>query len=160
MESREPDETQGGFRASVTLLRRNRNFRHLYLASVISLGGDWFLLIALFGLMLDLTGQAIAVAFTIAAQDLTYFAASPFAGVLADRLDRRRLMIACDLARAVLVLGFLLVRTEDLAWLVYVLLAGTAVFAAAFEPASMAAMPNLVDERDLSVANALSGSLW
>jgi MFS family permease len=160
VESREPNQAQSGFRASVTLLRRNRNFRHLYLASVISLGGDWFLLIALFGLMLDLTGQAIAVAFTIAAQDLTYFAASPFAGVLADRLDRRRLMIACDLARAVLVLGFLLVRTEDLAWLVYVLLAGTAVFAAAFEPASMAAMPNLVDERDLSVANALSGSLW
>ena len=158
--AREPIETQGGLRASVSLLRRNRNFRRLYLASVISLGGDWFLLIALFGLMLDLTGQAIAVAFTIAAQDLTYFLASPFAGVLADRIDRRRLMIACDLARAVLVLGFLFVRTEDLAWLVYVLLAATAVFAAAFEPASMAAMPNLVDERDLSVANALSGSLW
>src|SRR5262245_43956995 len=110
--------------------------------------------------MLDLTGQAIAVAFTIAAQDLTYFLASPFAGVLADRLDRRRLMIACDLSRAVLVFGFLLVRTEDLVWLVYLLLALTAVFAAAFEPASMAAMPNLVDERDLSIANALSGSLW
>ncbi len=160
MVAREPVETRGGLRASVSLLRRNRNFRRLYLASVISLGGDWFLLIALFGLMLDLTGQALAVAFTIAAQDLTYFLASPFAGVLADRLDRRRLMIACDLARAVLVLGFLLVRTADLAWLVYVLLAATAVFAAAFEPASAAALPNLVDDRDLSVANALSGSLW
>src|SRR4029077_20725193 len=95
VEAREPIETQGGFRASVSLLRRNRNFRRLYLASVISLGGDWFLLIALFGLMLDLTGQAIAVAFTIAAQDLTYFAASPFAGVLADRLRRRRALVAC-----------------------------------------------------------------
>jgi MFS family permease len=157
---REPIETEGGVRASVSLLRRNGNFRRLYLASVISLGGDWFLLIALFGLMLRLTDQAIAVAFTIAAQDLTYFLASPFAGVLADRLDRRRLMIACDLSRAALVLGFLLVRTEDLVWLAYVLLALTAVFAAAFEPASMAAMPNLVDERDLSIANALSGSLW
>jgi MFS family permease len=41
-----------------------------------------------------------------------------------------------------------------------VLLALTAVFAAAFEPASMAALPNLVDDRDLSIANALSGSLW
>ena len=51
-------------------------------------------------------------------------------------------------------------RTEDLAWLVYVLLAGTAVFAAAFEPASMAAMPNLVDERDLSGRERASGSLW
>jgi len=158
--TREPIENQGGFRAAVSLLRHNRNFRRLYLASVISLGGDWFLLIALFGLMLRLTDQALAVAFTIAAQDLTYFLASPFAGVLADRLDRRRLMIVCDLARAVLVLGFLLVRTEDLVWLVYVLLALTAVFAAAFEPASMAAMPNLVRERDLSIANALSGSLW
>jgi MFS family permease len=158
--AREPNETEGGFRASVSLLRRNGNFRRLYLASVISLGGDWFLLIALFGLMLDLTGQAIAVAFTIAAQELTYFLASPFAGVLADRLDRRRLMIACDVARAVLVLGFLVVRTDDLVWLVYLLLALTAVFAAAFEPASMAALPNLVDGRDLSVANALSGSLW
>ena len=160
MVAREPVETHGGLRASVSLLRRNGDFRRLYLASVISLGGDWFLLIALFGLMLDLTGQALAVAFTIAAQDLTYFLASPFAGVLADRLDRRRLMIACDLARAGLVLGFLLVRTEDLAWLVYVLLAATAVFAAGFEPASAAALPNLVEERDLSVANALSGSLW
>lgn len=160
MAAREPIETQGGLRASVSLLRRNRNFRRLYLASVISLGGDWFLLIALFGLMLELTDQALAVAFTIAAQDLTYFAASPFAGVLADRLDRRRLMIACDVARALIVLGFLFVRTDDLAWLAYVLLAATAVFAAAFEPASAAALPNLVDERDLSIANALSGSLW
>jgi MFS family permease len=158
--AREPIETEGGLRASASLLRRNRDFRRLYLASVISLGGDWFLLIALFGLMLDLTGQALAVAFTIAAQDLTYFLASPFAGVLADRLDRRRLMIACDLARAAIVLGFLLVRTEDLAWLAYVLLAATATFAAAFEPASAAALPNVVDERDLAIANALSGSLW
>src|SRR4029453_10469936 len=116
VEAREPIETEGGVRASVSLLRHNANFRRLYLASVVSLGGDWFLLIALFGLMLRLTDQAIAVAFTLAAQELTYFLASPFAGVLADRLDRRRLMIACDLTRAVLVLGFLLVRTEDLAW--------------------------------------------
>lgn len=160
MATREPVENRGGLQASVSLLRRNRNFRRLYFASVISLGGDWFLLIALFGLVLDLTGQALAVAFTIAAQDLTYFLASPFAGILADRLDRRRLMIACDLARAVIVLGFLLVQTEELVWLIFPLLAATAAFAAAFEPASVAALPNLVDERDLSIANALTGSLW
>ena len=66
-------------------------------------------------------------------------------------------MIGCDVARAAIVLGFLFVRTDDPAWLAYVLLAATAVFAAAFEPASMVVTPNLVDERDLSVANALSG---
>lgn len=160
MASREPVETEGGLRASIALLRRNPDFRRLYVASLISLGGDWFLLIALFGLVLDLSDQALLVAFTIAAQDLTYFVASPFAGVLADRVDRRKLMIACDVARAVIVLGFLLVGGEDLLWLVFVLLAATAVFAAAFEPAFLAAVPNVVHDRDLSVANALSGSLW
>lgn len=160
MAAREPVETEGGLRASFSLLRRNPDFRRLYLASVISLGGDWFLLIALFGLILELTGQAIAVALTVAAQDLTYFLASPLAGVLVDRLDRRKLMIACDLVRAVLVLGFLLVSSQDLVWLVFVLLAATAAFGAAFEPASAAALPNVVDDRDLSIANALSGSLW
>jgi len=158
--TREPVESEGGFRASVSLLRRNGDFRRLYLASLISLGGDWFLIVALFGLVLELTGQAVAVAFTLAAQDLTYFLVSPFAGVLADRLDRRRLMIAADLARAGLVLGFLLVQSEDTVWLIYVLLAAVAVFSAAFEPASAAALPNLVEDRDLSTANALSGSLW
>src|SRR3990172_5102419 len=158
--TREPIESEGGIRASVSLLRRNPDFRRLYFASLISLGGDWFLIVALFGLVLGLTGQAVAVAFTIAVQDLTYFVASPFAGVLADRLDRRRLMIAADLARSALVPGVLLVRSEDTVWLLYVLLAAVAVFSAAFEPASAAALPNLVEDRDLSTANALSGSLW
>jgi MFS family permease len=158
--TREPVEAQGGFRASLSLLRRNRDFRRLYLASLISLGGDWFLIVSLFGLVLELTDQAVAVALTVAAQDLTYFLASPFAGVLADRLDRRRLMVAADLARAVTVLGFLFVRTEDTIWVLYLLLAVVALFSAVFEPASAAALPNLVEERDLSTANALSGSLW
>src|SRR6266516_1473581 len=84
----------GGIRASLSLLRRNRDFRRVYLASLISLGGDWFLLVALFGLVLDLTGSAVAVALLLAAEDLTYFIVSPVGGLLADRLDRRRLMVA------------------------------------------------------------------
>ncbi|HZD18211.1 MAG TPA: MFS transporter [Actinomycetota bacterium] len=160
MATREPVGSEGGLRASWSLLRRNPDFRRLYLASLISLGGDWFLLVALFGLVIELTGQAIAVAFTLAAQDLTYFVASPVAGYLADRLDRRRLMVATDVARAGLCVGFLLVRSEPMVWLVYVLLAAMATFSAAFEPASLAAVPNLVESRDLSTANALTGSLW
>ncbi|HJU57646.1 MAG TPA: MFS transporter [Actinomycetota bacterium] len=160
MDIREPIETHGAVRSSASLLRRNADFRRLYLASVISLGGDWFLLIALLGQVLDLTEQGLMVALVIAAQDLTYFLASPLAGVLADRIDRRRLMIVCDLARAAIVLGFLLVRSDDQVWMLFVLLAATASFGAAFEPAASAALPNVVDARDLSTANALSGSLW
>ena len=151
---------EGGLRASVSLLHRNREFRRLYLASMISLGGDWFLLVALFGLVLSLTGSAVSVALLLAVQDLTYFAASPAAGVLADRLDRRTLMVAADLARAVLCLGFLLVQSAHTVWVAYVLLAAMATFSAAFEPSSAAALPNLVEREDLATANALSGSLW
>lgn len=150
----------GGFRASASLLRRNRDFRRVYVASLISLGGDWFLLVALFGLVLDLTASALAVSFLLAAQDLTYFVVSPIVGVLADRIDRRRLMVVADIARAVLCLGFLFARTEATVWIVYPLLAAMACFSAAFEPASAAALPNLVEAEDLATANALSGSLW
>jgi MFS family permease len=129
-------------------------------ASLISLGGDWFLLVALFGLVLHFSSSAIAVALVVAVQDLMYFLLSPVAGVLADRIDRRRLMVGADLARAVVCLGFLLIRTDSLVWLAFVLLAVMASFSAAFEPASLAALPNLVEEEDLVTANALSGSLW
>lgn len=160
MASREPVEHAGGFRAALSLLRRNGDFRKLYLASLISLGGDWFLLVALFGLALELTGSAVSVAALIAAQEIPFFLTSPIAGVLADRLNRKWLMVACDLARAVLCLGFLFVEDAETMWLAYLLLAVIASFAAVFDPASSAAMPNLVEPRDLGPANALSGSLW
>ena len=160
MSAREPVEVQGGLRASLSLLRRNRDFRRLYVASLISLGGDWFLLVALFGLVLHFTGSAIAVALVLAVQDLMYFLLSPIAGILADRIDRRRLMVAADLARAAVCLGFLLVRSDSEVWLAFLLLAVMASFSAGFEPASAAALPNLVEEEDLATANALSGSLW
>jgi predicted MFS family arabinose efflux permease len=149
----------GGFRASASLLRRNRDFRSLFLASVISLGGDWFLWVAINGLIYTATGRALYVGLAILAQEAAFFLASPFGGVLADRLDRRKLMIVCDVVRAFVCVAFLLVG-EDTIWLAYVLLPVLAAFAAPFDPASTAATPNLVDPDDLPVANALNGSLW
>jgi MFS family permease len=163
---REPTPAQavghpsGGVRASWSLLRRNRDFRRVYVASLISLGGDWFLLVALFGLVLSLTHSALAVSFLLAAQDAPLFFLAPIGGALVDRLDRRKLMVACDVCRALLCLAFLLVRSSDTVWLAYPLLAVLASFSAAFDPASLAALPNLVDEEDLATASALSGSIW
>ena len=157
--SETPAERTTGARASVELLRRNRDFRRLFVASVISLGGDWFLFVALGGLLLEATGKATAVGIMIFAQEVPVFLATPWAGWLADRLDRRRLMIVCDLARTVICAAFLLVGPDNL-WLAYALLATLSIFAAVFDPASSAAMPNVVDPEDLPTANALSGSLW
>jgi MFS family permease len=152
-------EREAGARASINLLRRNRDFRRLFLASAISLGGDWFLFVALGGLVLEVTGKASAVGVMIFAQELPVFLATPWAGWLADRLDRRRLMIVCDVARTAICASFLLVGPDNL-WLAYALLVSLSVFAAVFDPASSAALPNVVDPEDLPSANALSGSLW
>ena len=148
-----------GIRSSVSLLRRNRDFRALFFASVISLGGDWFLWVAINGLIFEATNQALYVGLAILAQESAFFLASPIGGHLADRLDRRKLMIVCDVVRAVVCVAFLLVGPETI-WLAYVLLPVLATFAAPFDPASTAATPNLVDPEDLPAANALNGSLW
>ncbi len=146
-------------RASLDLLRRNRDFRRLFFASVISLGGDWFLFVALGGLVLEATGKAAAVGIMICAQELPIFLATPWAGWLADRFDRRWLMVVCDLARTVICFAFLTVGPSNL-WLAYLLLACLSLFAAVFDPAQQAALPNVVDPDDLPTANALGGSLW
>jgi predicted MFS family arabinose efflux permease len=148
-----------GLRASLSLLRRNRDFRSLFLASVISLGGDWFLWVAINSLIYVSTHKALYVGLAILAQEFAFFLGSPVGGVLADRLDRRKLMIVCDLARAVICVAFLLVGADRI-WLAYVLLPLLAAFAAPFDPAFSAATPNVVDPEDLPAANALNGSLW
>jgi MFS family permease len=158
--TREPVGSLGGLRASLSLLRRNPDFRRLYLASFISLGGDWFLLVALFALALELTGSAVSVAMLIVSQEIPFFLLSPVGGAIVDRLDRRRLMVLCDVARALLCVGFLLVRDGSTIWIAYVLLASISSFSAVFDPASSAAFPNLVEPEDLGPANALFGSLW
>lgn len=155
----ERSEHATGWHESVSLLRLNPDFRRLFIASVISLGGDWFLFVALGGLVVEVTGKALAVGVLIVSQELPIFLATPWAGWLADRLDRRRLMVACDVARAAICCAFLLVGPDNL-WLAFLLLAVLSVFAAVFDPASSASIPNVVDPEDLPVANALSGSIW
>jgi predicted MFS family arabinose efflux permease len=159
MVERNERERTTGASAAVSLLRRNRDFRRLFLASVISLGGDWFLFVALGGLVLQVTGDAISVGILIVSQELPIFIATPWAGWLTDRFDRRRLMIVCDVVRTFICVAFLAVGPGNL-WLAYVLLAGLSVFTAVFDPASSAAIPNVVDPEDLPTANALGGSLW
>ena len=145
-------------RPYLLLLRRNRSFTRLYAAQLISFGGDWFATVALLGLALELTGSAALASLVLVLQSAPFFLASPFAGVLADRVDRRRLMVAADLLRAVAALTFLLVRDPSMLWIALLATAAISALSAFFEPTSSAALPNLVDEEDLPVANVLLGS--
>lgn len=142
------------------LLRLNRNYRNLWLARVISNLGDWFNLLASAALITSLTGSGAAVSFLFLARMLPIFFMSPFAGVLADRFDRRKLMVAADLGRAVTVAAFLLIRSPEQLWLLYVLTALQFVLSALYIPAHAALMPNIVESKELVAANALDGFTW
>src|SRR6187549_1310585 len=111
--------------SSWAVLRRNRNFRLLYTGQTISQLGDWFNTVAVFALVLDLTGSATMVAWMLIVQFLPVALVSPVAGVVVDRVDRRRLMIAADILRGVLILGLLLVRRSDQVWIAYAVMALT-----------------------------------
>jgi MFS family permease len=143
-----------------SLLRSNANFRRLWLAQLISELGDWFYSLAVYDLLLDITGSGQAVGWAIIIQLLPWFFMTPLAGYLADRYPRRRLMIVADVVRGLVVLGLLFVHTASGVWLVYVLLAVEVIFASIFEPARNALLPNLVRPEEILPANALSSATW
>lgn len=142
------------------LVKGNRDFRRLYLAQLISFGGDWFLTVPLLGLIFELTGSALATGAVLAVQSLPTFFLAPVAGAVADRFDRRKVMVAADLGRALVVLGLLWVDDLRSPGLAFALLALISTGTAFFFPASSSALPNLVDGKELAPANVLLGSAW
>lgn len=142
------------------VLRGNRNFRLLWLGTTISLFGDWFNTITLYTLVTKLTGSPLAVGLVESLKLGGFAAASIPAGILADRFDRRRLMIIADLLRAVLVLGFLVVDSVAELPLLYALIVIQVALGAVFEPANRALMPGLVTQRELLTANAFLAATW
>ncbi len=144
----------------VSILKHNRNFRLLYIGQTISQLGDWFNAVAVYALLLDLTGSATAVAWMMIVQFLPVAIFGPLAGVIVDRVNRRRLMIATDLVRGVLILTLLLIRRPDQVWIAYVVMAVAVGAQAFFEPARTATIPNVTAPEDLLAANALSSATW
>jgi MFS family permease len=142
------------------LLKRNGNFRWLWMAQLVSEIGDWFYSLAIYDLLLGLTGSGKSVSYAIILQTLPWFFMTPLSGTLVDRLPRRRLMILADVVRGCVVLGLILVRTRSDVWMVYALLGAEVVFASIFEPARSALLPDLVEVDELLPANALSSATW
>lgn len=142
------------------LVRNNSNFRRLWTAQIVSELGDWFYAVAIYDLVLRLTGSAQLVGLVVLLQILPMFFMGPTAGAVNDRLSRKAVMIAADLVRAVIVLAMVAVRTSDQLWLLYVLLAAEVVSASFFEPGRTAVIPNIVGDREVLTANALSSATW
>lgn len=138
------------------LLRGNRNYRFTWSGQIVSEVGDNFNNIAVFSLALANTGSGFVVAGILLARALPAILAGPVAGVLLDRLDRKRIMIASDLARAAIALGFIFCVAPGRTWLLYVL-SGALMFASPFFTSGRASiLPSIATNDELHAANSLT----
>ena len=133
----------------------------LWLGQLISYIGDWFNTVALLGLLIELTGSPASASLIIVAQILPSAIAGLFiSGVVADRYDRKKVMIIADIARGIIALSFLVVRSPELVWIAYAGTIGLSIGASFFNPASSASLPNVTTREELPVANTLGQSTF
>ena len=155
-----PDRSNESSIGYFPLLKQNPSFRNLWYGQVISELGNWVNSIALYALILQLTGSGMAMAAAMMAKLLPMVIISPFAGVVIDRMDRRTVLIASDILRCFTVLCFLIVESREDLWLVYALTLFEVALTGFFEPARSAILPSIVKKNHLVTANAISGATW
>jgi MFS family permease len=142
------------------LIRSNRDFRFLWFGQIVSLFGDWFNLIASAALVAQLTDSGLAVGGLFVIRMLAQFFGTQIGGVAADRFSRKRLLILTDIGRAMVVLGFLLVRNPSQIWLLYSLTGALMAISGVFFPTRTAILPDVTSKREIGSANALSSTTW
>ena len=143
----------GGF---LSLLRANRNYRFAWVGQIVSEAGDNFNNIAVFSLALANTHSGLVVAAILLSRAASMLPAGPIAGVLLDRMDRRRIMLLSDLVRAVIALCFIFAIPVGRTWLLYVL-SGMLMFASPFFTSGRAAiLPTIASPEELHTANSVT----
>jgi hypothetical protein len=142
--------------AFTRLLRENPNYRCVWMGQVVSEIGDHFNNISVFSLALAVTHSGLVVSGIMLSRAAPAIAAGPLAGVLLDRLDRRKIMIASDLMRAVVAAGFILTVHHPRPWLLYIL-SGLLMFASPFFTSGRASiLPSIANKDELHTANSLT----
>ena len=137
-----------------------RRWRRLLIAYAVSTTGDFIATIAIVIYLVERTGSASWVAAVAIARLVVMTVGGPIGGALADRYDRRRLMVTLDVSRAFVMVGMGAVAAADGPPLVMVLLSALSMAATTpFRPAAVAATPRLVDEDSLTAANAAEASV-
>ena len=142
------------------LIKSNRAFRHLWAGQVISLTGDWFNLIASAALVASLTRSGAALGALFVLRMLAPFLVSPIAGVVADRYNRKTILIITDVLRCFIVLAYVLAREPEHVWLIYLLTVLQSASQGFFFPAWNAILPDITKPEELGIANALSSATW
>ncbi|MFC0530909.1 MFS transporter [Phytohabitans kaempferiae] len=144
----------------LSLLTRNRDFRNLYAAEMVVFGADWFVMVPLLVLLPELTGSGVWGGLVLAVDTGLVALLLPLTGTVADRVDRKTLLILSNIAALLAVLLLQAVRGPAAAAVALVAIGALAVAKAFYSPAAQAALPNVVDPKDLATANAIAGSSW
>jgi MFS family permease len=140
----------------VDLLRTNRNYRYTWLGQVVSEIGDHFNNIAVFSLALEHTRSGLVVSAVMLARAIPAVLAGPIAGVLLDRIDRKRIMIISDLVRFVVALGFILAVRDTSNWMLYVFSALLMFASPFFTSGRSSILPRIASKEELHTANSLT----
>jgi MFS family permease len=135
---------------------RRRDFALLWFAGLVSLTGDWMLIVALPVTVYELTGSALATGGVLIANRLPALVLGSVAGVFVDRWDRKRTMVVANLVRAPILLLLVAVDSAEQVWIAYVVAAAASAAGQFFRPAENALLPRLVGEEHLVPANALN----
>ena len=138
------------------LLRDNRNYKFMWSGQIVSEVGDHYNNVAVFALALSNTGSGLVVAGILISRAICAVLAGPIAGVLLDRMDRKRIMIISDLVRAVIAIIFILGIPQGRTWLLYVL-SGALMFASPFFSSGRGSiLPTIATKHELHSANSLT----
>ncbi len=140
----------------VSLLRNNRNYRYTWMGQVVSEIGDHFNNIAVFSLAVQTTHSPMVVSGVLIARAIPAVLAGPLAGVTLDRMNRKYIMIASDLIRAVVALGFILTVKGNSTGLLYGLSALLMLASPFFTSGRSAILPSIATDEELHTANSLT----
>jgi MFS family permease len=138
------------------LLGRNRNYRYTWMGQIVSEVGDHFNNVAVLSLAIQETHSGAVVAGLMLSRAIPAVMAGPLAGILLDRFDRKRIMIASDLIRGVIALGFIAAIRYQQTWLLYLLSAFLMLASPFFTSGRSAILPSIATENELHTANSLT----
>jgi MFS family permease len=143
-----------------SVLTGNRDFRRLFLSQLVVFGSDWFVMVPLLVLLPELTGSGTWGALVLAVDTGMNALLLPYTGTIADRFDRRRILMASNITQLVAASLLFAVHSAATAPLALVSIGAMAVAKAFYAPAAQAAVPNVVDPDELAAANTVAGSAW
>ena len=133
---------------------RNRSFAWMWSGQLVSTMGSALTSLAASIYVYRLTNSALSVGLMLMATAAPSLLVGLFAGVFVDRYDRKKIMIACDLLRAVLVLAIPFLVPLSVVWL-YVVVALTSAIGQFFDPAHESVLPEVASDEELAAANSL-----